>query len=272
MWQEQVLNIKLTNKIHGIHQSSEGILLVYGEKEFVLLHEFKEFFRASLSDWISCGAFLSDASQQLILLTAHSIILRFVYDVAEQTCTLKERISCTDKSTLYCAHLHGSTWSDVVVFAGNAFGELLIWQPSQNAENFEVPGKPKISQLIHRIAAHNGVIFSIDYDENSKQLITTSDDRAVKWWRVEEDFVGKSNMRWQSTKLQPVASGYGHVARVFKGRIIRNGKYFFNFIISCETMFPCRSYDVRNCVGMKLYRPCSDIRKLQIVFVKFSAT
>lgn len=220
------LDIKLTNKIHGIkkkQQSDENILLVYGEKEFVLLcynnnYEFKKFYRADLSDWISCGLWLNDP-EEIVLLTAHSIILRFSYDIKNQQCKLKERVSCTDKSTLYCAHLFGKNWSELVVFAGNAFGELLIWHPKENEKNKENLQKPKVSPLIHRVAAHNGVIFSIDYDEKSQCLITTSDDRAIKWWQVEFSDVGN----WNEAKLNALASGYGHVARVFQGRIFNEG-------------------------------------------------
>ncbi|XP_075158672.1 tRNA (34-2'-O)-methyltransferase regulator WDR6 [Haematobia irritans] len=235
---KKVLDIKLTNKIHGIHKHNNGqLLLVYGEKEFVLLtkgkeHEFVELYRATLSDWISCGCFLSDM-QQVILLTAHSVILRFDYDVREKTCILVERYSCTDKSTLYCALLQGSTWNDLVVFAGNAFGELLIWQPSQNNTDPTIPAKPKISPLLHRISAHNGVIFSIDYDKISGRLITTSDDRAVKWWNVRMN----EEPLWNHCILKPVASGYGHISRVFKGRIIRNGSNVYALSVGEDSYF-----------------------------------
>uniref|UniRef100_A0A1I8M6X0 tRNA (34-2'-O)-methyltransferase regulator WDR6 n=1 Tax=Musca domestica TaxID=7370 RepID=A0A1I8M6X0_MUSDO len=242
LWQEHVLDITLTNKIHGIHKNGDGSLLVYGEKEFVLLSsrseddipQFHEFFRATLSDWISCGCFLTDPDE-VILLTAHSIVLRFAYDIEKQSCVLKERISCSDKSTLYCAHLYGSTWRDLVVFSGNAFGELLIWQPSENTENHEAASKPRASILLHRIPAHNGVIFSIDYDDETKQLITTSDDRAVKWWKVK--FCDGNNGGWGNSTLQAVASGYGHVARVFKGRIIKNDSHTYALSVGEDSYF-----------------------------------
>ncbi|XP_061397956.1 tRNA (34-2'-O)-methyltransferase regulator WDR6 [Musca vetustissima] len=241
-WQEQVLDIKLTNKVHGIHKNSDGSLLVYGEKEFVLLSissnggglEFQEFFRATLSDWISCGCFLAE-SNEVILLTAHSIILRLDYDVSKRSCVLAERISCSDKSTLYCAHLYGDTWQDLVVFSGNAFGELLIWQPSRNEENPGGASKPKCSALLHRISAHNGVIFSIDYDRDTQQLITTSDDRAVKWWKVK--MADENGGGWLDSKLQPVASGYGHVARVFRGRIIKDGSNVYALSVGEDSYF-----------------------------------
>lgn len=226
-----LVNRELTNKVHGIRKGEEcnqGILLVYGEKEFMLLqyepddvlpvrlHFKPAFYRAHLSDWISCGAFVTDCSQ-LILCTAHSIILRFDYSVAEKSCVLRHRVSCADKSTLYCAHLFGSTWSELVVFAGNAFGELLIWQPAHSESTANGAAAP----LMHRVPAHNGVIFSIDYDRESQQLITTSDDRAVKWWQIK---FPNDSLSWSESSLHAVASGYGHVARVFRGRIIRDGK------------------------------------------------
>ncbi|XP_065364984.1 tRNA (34-2'-O)-methyltransferase regulator WDR6 [Calliphora vicina] len=240
VFERQVLAIKLTNKIHGIRKTqtaSVKIVLVYGEKEFILLayndnHEFNEFYRAELSDWISCGSFVND-SQEIVLLTAHSIILRFSYNVAVGECCLKERVSCTDKSTLYCAHLFGENWNDLVVFAGNAFGELLIWQPSKYEENKAEPLKPKVSPLLHRISAHNGVIFSIDYDQDSQCLITTSDDRAIKWWKIE--FTTEFN--WSESTLQALSSGYGHVARVFQGRIIKDGPNVYALSVGEDSYF-----------------------------------
>ncbi|KAM7348244.1 tRNA (34-2'-O)-methyltransferase regulator WDR6 [Cochliomyia hominivorax] len=240
VFETQVLDIKLTNKIHGIKKKQnacDNILLVYGEKEFALLTfndkwEFKEFYRTELSDWISCGLWLDDP-QEVVLLTAHSIILRFSYNVIDQKCMLKERVSCTDKSTLYCAHLLGKNWNDLVVFAGNAFGELLIWQPIENEENKGELKKPKVSPLLHRVAAHNGVIFSIDYDVKSQCLITTSDDRAIKWWQVQF----KCNNNWSQSLLQPLASGYGHVARVFQGRIINDGSNIYALSVGEDSYF-----------------------------------
>ncbi|XP_037816762.1 WD repeat-containing protein 6 [Lucilia sericata] len=241
VFETEVLDIKLTNKVHCIRKSTQPdvkLLLVYGEKEFALLeysenYEFREFYRAELSDWISCGLFVNADQEEIVLLTAHSIILRFSLNVKENKCELKERVSCTDKSTLYCAHLYGKNWDELVVFAGNAFGELLIWQPKQNEENKEEPLKPKAAPLLHRISAHNGVIFSIDYDQSSQCLITTSDDRAIKWWKVE--FSSEGN--WTDAKLRALSSGYGHVARVFQGRIIKNGPNIYALSVGEDSYF-----------------------------------
>uniref|UniRef100_A0A1B0ARY4 tRNA (34-2'-O)-methyltransferase regulator WDR6 n=1 Tax=Glossina palpalis gambiensis TaxID=67801 RepID=A0A1B0ARY4_9MUSC len=219
---EDVLNVKLKNKIHGIEYYNTNILLIYGEMEFILVQwktdcdEFEEFYRAQLTDWIS-GAILLD-NAQIALLTAHSVILRFQYDWKQKTCDLLERVTCADdKSTLYCTHLYGSLWDDLIIFSGNAFGELLIWQPSlihinENKENL------RNSFLLHRINAHNGVIFSIDYNAQNEILITTSDDRALKWWKVKKD-----EHNWSTSHLQSLASSYGHVARVFRGLIFMEG-------------------------------------------------
>lgn len=226
MFDTRVLSIKLTNKVHGIKKNEnrkDEILLVYGEKEFILVEykdafKFYEMYRAELSDWISCGLFFID-SKEFVLLTAHSTILRFSYEMAERKCILKERVNCVDKSTLYCSHLFGVSWSELIVFGGNAFGEILIWQPTENIANAD-SSKPKVSPLIHRVSAHNGVIFSIDYNQKSQYLITTSDDRSLKWWKIE--FAHHAN--WKDSSLKPLSSCYGHVARVFKGRIIKKGK------------------------------------------------
>uniref|UniRef100_A0A1A9WAF7 tRNA (34-2'-O)-methyltransferase regulator WDR6 n=1 Tax=Glossina brevipalpis TaxID=37001 RepID=A0A1A9WAF7_9MUSC len=236
MFEQEVLNIKLNNKIHGIEYCNANLLLIYGEKEFILVQwkvycdKFEEFYRAQLTDWISGAAFLKN--NQIALLTAHSIILRFEYDTKEKVCDLLERITCVDdKSTLYCSQLYGCTWEELIIFSGNAFGELLIWQPSLNKVN-ESKENFRNSFLLHRINAHNGVVFSIDYNAANEMLITTSDDRALKWWKVTKD-----QRNWSTSHLQSLASGYGHVARVFRGLIFTEGTKIYALSVGEDSYF-----------------------------------
>lgn len=113
----------------------------------------------------------------------------------------------------------------MVVFSGNAFGEILIWQPHINfyEANFEQIGTKSIkrSLLIKRLVAHKGVIFSIDYDKTYNLLVTTSDDRSTKWFQVK--FPENNQFLWSEASIQPVVSVFGHGARVFKGSVISNG-------------------------------------------------
>ncbi|XP_037932394.1 uncharacterized protein LOC119667179 [Teleopsis dalmanni] len=231
------LSTRLKGKIHGIEIGHGDKALVYGEKEFVLLqflnNEFKELERAHLTDWISAGHFLEDKSQ-FVLLTAHSILLLFNINNGDSVhnvdnFTLKRSFSCTDKSTLYCAHIHGATLEKLVIFGGNAFGELLIWQLKHytDTKNDKVEVK-----LLQRISAHNGVIFSINYNKLYSLLTTTSDDRSIRFWQVnclDDD--------WCDAILTPVASGYGHVARVFQAKFIEYGQRIYAISVGEDSYF-----------------------------------
>lgn len=75
-------------------------------------------------------------------------------------------------------------------------------------------------ELKHRQLAHNGVIFSIDFDNESDLVTTTSDDRSIRFWKLERT----PNDSWNKIKLIAIASGYGHAARVFQAKIIHCGE------------------------------------------------
>uniref|UniRef100_W8BXL6 tRNA (34-2'-O)-methyltransferase regulator WDR6 n=2 Tax=Ceratitis capitata TaxID=7213 RepID=W8BXL6_CERCA len=229
-----VLAQRLRAKVHGITEVSlgnieteGGKIIVHGEKECMLMeydytdneYTFRELNRFQLSDWISSASFLQD-SNEFMLLTAHSVVLRILYEESKDrgnSCRIISMCSSSDKSTLYCSHIHGRSFDDLVIFAGNAFGELLIWQPFKgNSSSHKIDCKTTQVELMCRQPAHNGVIFSIDYNDEFDLLTTTSDDRSIRFWKVER----KTNHSWSELKLNVLASGYGHIARVFKGKII----------------------------------------------------
>lgn len=230
--------------IHGIETSSNAnltdnsqshpFLLVYGGREFLVATfinrsdelEFIETYRANLTDWIITARILeSKQHHEFVLLTAHSVILRFKCDRDQDSkYSLLERVSCNDKSILYCSKISGTMWQELVVFSGNAFGEVLIWQPNKVSE--EKVGETKLtkrSPLLQRFPAHKGVVFSLDYDKAYGLLVTTSDDRSTKWFQIK--FPDINQQSWTEAHIQPVMSVFGHGARVFKGCAIGNGNF-----------------------------------------------
>ncbi|XP_011191052.2 WD repeat-containing protein 6 isoform X2 [Zeugodacus cucurbitae] len=229
-----VLAHKLRAKVHGIADvllksgtSNEGRIIIHGEKECMLMqyiyeeyeYTFKELSHFRLTDWISSARFLLNPNE-FVLLTSHSVVLRFKYEENAgqgNSCKVTAKSSSSDKSTLYCSHIRGRIFEDLVIFGGNAFGELLIWKPFV-AETIS-PKRDCIEvqvELKHRQPAHNGVIFSIDFDDESDLLTTTSDDRSIRFWKLEKI----TENSWNDINLNAIASGYGHVARVFQGKII----------------------------------------------------
>ncbi|KAG4079120.1 hypothetical protein HA402_001091 [Bradysia odoriphaga] len=208
----------LYDKIHGIQSirksSTEFHVLVYGGREIALIrirdHEFVHVNSVRLSDWISSVNFYEDEPKSFCCLTCHSVALRcsIVWhdeDHERAAIEVSERLSCTDKSTLYTSLILGTTWHSTVLFGGTALGYVFIWR-----------GVEGTIEMLHRLAGHNGVIFSIDCNIKLGLMTTTSDDRSVKIWKI--NFANDSN--WSDCTIKQVKSLYGHTARVFRCKII----------------------------------------------------
>lgn len=112
---------------------------------------FASSFVIKMSDWISSIKVINDGS--VVIITAHNLVA--LLQVNGGKAVVKQKLRCGENSTLYCSHIHGSTWDELVFFSGSALGELIVWKKRENE-----------TQIIHRQFLHNGVIFSIDYNEN----------------------------------------------------------------------------------------------------------
>lgn len=253
-----IYGIELTNDVENVIVNRCGLLLIYGGREFLLSTinqgnfiekvRFCEIYRAHLTDWITAARILQTEDyhdHEFVLLTAHSVILRFKGNRNTNCYELLERISSEDKSVLYCSKISGHLWQELVIFSGNAFGEILIWQPHINfneaySDSDSVPmlsKKIKRSRVMKRLVAHKGVLFSIDYNKSCDLLVTTSDDRSTKWFHVKLP-KNHNTPLWSKACIQPVVSVFGHGARVFKGCVIDNGNLItFTIILDYNAIF-----------------------------------
>ena len=137
----------------------------------------------------------------------------------------------------YCGKFIGNFLEDLVVLSGTVFGEILVWSAEANQEK---------QQLFHRLSGHNvlsfilvliktfptthfklqGVIFSVNFDETTSTIISTSDDRSIRTWKMSS----KTNNQEKSTLVNLFLQSeicaqhelYGHEARVWNSTIIRN--------------------------------------------------
>ncbi|RWS29822.1 hypothetical protein B4U80_04075 [Leptotrombidium deliense] len=121
----------------------------------------------NISDWIletkinNCRVFCVVANNSLI-----------VCDIHNESELL--RIQCPTKCILYSALLLEIGINDrVLLAAGTVFKEVIIWENEDCA---------KVT-IVQRIAGHDGVIFSINYNHSNKLLATASDDRSIRLYR-----------------------------------------------------------------------------------------
>lgn len=202
------------HKIYGIQQNKENHILIYGSKS-VRIFDFSDssedilftcIASITLEDWIVAAHWLSDGDQ-IALVTAHNIA--WLWSCRNNISSPLKRAVCSEKCILYSATVCGDDWSNCVVFAGTVFREVVVWLPA---------GSEGDQPVLHRLEGHNGVIFSLTWDWQTRSLCSTSDDRSVRLWNI--SLLDKRD--WKSSKVICSHVFYGHSARVWKSIILED--------------------------------------------------
>ncbi|XP_046542365.1 WD repeat-containing protein 6-like [Haliotis rubra] len=206
--------------IHGIIRDLTGnIFCAFGEKCFRIFSVSTDpEIRVDchdeavvLEDWILDLRFMAEPKSQrcaqLAVTVAHNVIL--LWDIASRM--LLERVDCTEKCILYCAHFINSSWPTLVLAAGTVFNQVIIWSPHRTRNDH---GQ---REVIHRLKGHQGVIFSIDYNPKSSILASVSDDRTIRLWKLTfpSESLDPSVSAWCGMESSPLLTLYGHSARVW---------------------------------------------------------
>ncbi|XP_039496759.1 uncharacterized protein LOC120455005 [Drosophila santomea] len=212
-------------KVRGFSWSSSSklqrLLLLYSENEYSLVmctsssgkDHFQLIYDGETRDWINAALFLDDDNEsedrkRFVLHTSHSALLYLECDLTSNAdCTVLELARCSDSSILYYTKLHGTSFDKLAIISGNAFGELLVWQTQFPTET-DSKSVMKTYPLLLRLEAHNGVIHAIEFDLEAQLLVTTSDDRSVKFWNIQK------SGDWTTAEIKPMFSCYGHSSRV----------------------------------------------------------
>ncbi|XP_062533417.1 tRNA (34-2'-O)-methyltransferase regulator WDR6-like [Armigeres subalbatus] len=192
----QMKQVQLYNRIENVLYLPESrTLLTYASRR--------------LNDSISAVKFIGE--NEACLITAHGVAARLCQDYFGDW-FVSEICCCEDGSTLYCSQIVGNDWASALCFSGTALGLLLAWRF----------GGPNKGQILCSVSAHRGVVFSIECDLERYFLTTTSDDRSVKFWKIQN--VGPG------LELSEMSYCFGHTARVFQSRIIREND--LNWVVS----------------------------------------
>ena len=103
--------------------------------------------------------------------------------------------SCEPVAThiVYSAAIHGSSIESLKIASGSVFNKILIWKPNSL----------KPVELI----GHQGVIFSVRFNETGTNLVSVSDDRTVRVWNVDTNTL--------------LSTFYGHTSRVWDAQFIQ---------------------------------------------------
>lgn len=230
--------------VHGISVYEERRVLVWGSKHvafFTLdgLEESKQDFkpevlRVDAPDWVYAGKISPYDSTIAVLATAHNEAVRVHIDEVTRRLRVEEVISPA-RPILYSAELTWLDPSSVLIAAGTAFGEILLWK-----SHFSEPQSSH--EMLFVFTGHEGSIFGMAISpllslpgssEDIRLLASCSDDRTVRVWDITErdeerekyDFVSARETGFSEIlsnadqpKLEggePVAVGMGHLSRIW---------------------------------------------------------
>ncbi|KAK2709753.1 hypothetical protein QYM36_013431, partial [Artemia franciscana] len=114
----------------------------------------------------------------------------------------------------YSGHIEGEDVSNMVLFAGTVFQEILIWSPTlQNSS--------ATCRVLHRLKGHQGVIFSLAYCQKRQLICSTSDDRSIRTWKVDFSMCD-SSFKWEDATIVPHLVLHGHSARVWRSLLLED--------------------------------------------------
>ena len=187
--------------IHGIHvvqhgEGSPGRALVWGSTSLAVFSidgvedgRRPAVISATAPDWVYCGRLSPSDPSVAVLATAHNEVVRLAIDYDAQRITVGDVISPA-RPILYSAEM---AWTDddcVLMVAGTAFGEILVWKCRFAGRS----GGSSSHEMLFVLTGHEGSIYGVNIsspltlpDGSSVRLLATcSDDRTVRIWDITE--------------------------------------------------------------------------------------
>ncbi|XP_022689209.1 WD repeat-containing protein 6-like isoform X1 [Varroa jacobsoni] len=134
--------------------------------------------------------------------------------------TIEYRL-CAVQCILYSGQIIGSRPDKLKVAAGTVFNEILIWDA-------------QTGQVFHVLKGHQGVIFSVNVYLNQGLIVSTSDDRSARIYRIEKGSFGGTNENLSEATIMHVAALYGHGSRVWRAALMQK-----NLVTVGEDGFLC---------------------------------
>eukprot|EP00547_Thalassionema_nitzschioides_P003468 CAMPEP_0194203728 /NCGR_PEP_ID=MMETSP0156-20130528/3421_1 /TAXON_ID=33649 /ORGANISM="Thalassionema nitzschioides, Strain L26-B" /LENGTH=1108 /DNA_ID=CAMNT_0038929535 /DNA_START=75 /DNA_END=3401 /DNA_ORIENTATION=+ len=221
------LIFKNGGSIHGVRNLDDSTILIFGGQQVAFVD--KDSFEVQLvsldnpieyltiCDWIwDVNVLQQGAHYFLALGLANNVCEVWFLDrtfpgtfTARRLC----RRLCELRCITYCMSFDGwtsiSNNKDLKLASGTVFNEILIWMPIESIEmhpNEEM--MTKRCPIEHKLLGHKGVILALNFNEEGDQLVSASDDRSVRLWRLVFD--QQQGQTWTQTWV-----GWGHTARVW---------------------------------------------------------
>jgi WD40 repeat protein len=197
LFQEQAIHGVCVNQ--SADQDDEVQVIVWGGRSLVLLsrkdiigildqHFFSITSRSIIiPDWIFDVAASSHDKSSCLLVTAHNNL--FKAEVSGRTVSYKH-LPSPSESILYSAHVIWDTPNRILVAAGTAFGEIIVWDL-----NVSETGHCESARTLFTFTGHEGSIFGVNFspllnlsdNKITRLLASCSDDRTIRVWDLSKN-------------------------------------------------------------------------------------
>ena len=131
----------------------------------------------------------------------------------------------------------------VQVAAGSMLQDITVWS-LPDGDTLDTPPSPH-EPLHHQqsLRGHTGAIHSVRFDTTGRFLVSASDDRTVRLWRMRRDDLNDDNTsdRWEEAWV-----AWGHAARCWSAEFVgsRSGSRRPRFVVSTSEDGTARVWDV----------------------------
>lgn len=202
----------------------------------------------SFTDWIKDVTLISDSTNNtneptiISLVFSHHFVEIYRIDINTPELLLNRirRVQSEEKCLLYAASFLGSNGEEIVLATGTIFNQILVWRVSLKEDDDDINESGDI-RVLKRLVGHDGVIFGISYDATHQRIISVSDDRSVRIWRLDIASFFNRHIEKQAITKPTITNHtclYGHTARVWQSRV------FDGMVLTVSEDLTCRAWDV----------------------------
>ncbi|XP_015786840.1 WD repeat-containing protein 6 [Tetranychus urticae] len=214
--------LNCSSSIHGIKTSStdDGLIVTVNGNRFLSVFNLTNSHTPNclkldliqeaiyFKDWIMTVRLKHD--KVFAILSSNSIT---IFDLRSKQITRK--VSSSVQCILYSALIISiDSTENALIASGTVFKQTLIWCLIGES-----------TKLIDTLEGHDGAIFALEYDYNSKKLFTASDDRSIHIWQHNCALLDSSDS-WSSGQFTLCHRLFSHTARIWS--LITLSGYLFS--------------------------------------------
>ncbi|PIA37960.1 hypothetical protein AQUCO_02900069v1 [Aquilegia coerulea] len=154
-----------------------------------------------------------------------------LWDISKSTMAIKVR--CPERTLLYSMRLWGTSIDSLKVASGTIYNEVIVWKldserhnsslTMENSNNYhsllntnsQLHDSKYEATYLNRLVGHEGSIFRLAWFPDGSKLMSVSDDRSARIWKIEAVKNDSNNSEIVNGSDSASLILFGHTARVW---------------------------------------------------------